>query len=353
MKYFLQRDGKQYGPYSFDDLKRYQAENRIGPNDQVRSEDSQDWQPWKQLLEPAAAAPQTPAASGFPPIPTAPQPSYQPPQQQQPYTPPAPATPAPSGWSSPPQAQPSNPWDAPQSQSSGFGGQQQGFGGGQQQGFGGGQQHGFAGGQQQGFAGGQQQGFGGGQQGYGQPAQQDPFGGGFGGGQPQAYGGQQQPQFGGGQAGPMPPDMQWYIVLLITILCGLFGLYWFWKQVSFVETINPQGKAKKFFIYGIAGIFGGYVLVFLGTMLAAALESAIFGIFGLLGPLVILGAYACLIIAIFDMRKSIHNYYTTVEPMGINLMTTEGAILTFFFSMYYFQYHFANIAARKKALGHQ
>ena len=39
-------------------------------------------------------------------------------------------------------------------------------------------------------------------------------------------------------------------------------------------------------------------------------------------------------------------------PMGINLMDTTGAVLTFFFAIYYFQYHFANIEAQKKAMGH-
>jgi len=58
-------------------------------------------------------------------------------------------------------------------------------------------------------------------------------------------------------------------------------------------------------------------------------------------------------LGMFEMRTSIHNYYTTVEPMGINLMDTAGAVLTFFFGVYFFQYHFANIAMRKKAMGHQ
>jgi hypothetical protein len=336
MKYFLQRDGTQYGPYSLDDLKRYQAENRIGPNDQVRSEDSQQWQPWKQVLDPAAAAPQAPDFGGFPPVPPAPQPSYQPPPQQP------------------------NPWETPPAQPQGFGGQPAGFGG-QPQGFGGqpegfgGQPQGF-GGQQQGFGGepqgfgGQPQGFGGQQQGFGAPSQPEPFPGGFGGAQPQGYGAPHQPQFGGGYgsgaAGPMPPDMQWYIVLLITLVCGFFGLYWFFKQASFVQKIDPQSKGKKMLIFGFIAIFAGYVLALLGM-------SPNLSEIALLGPVVILGAWVCILIGVFDMRKSIHNYYTTTEPMGINLMTTEGAVLTLFFSMYYFQYHFANIAARKKALGHQ
>jgi hypothetical protein len=52
------------------------------------------------------------------------------------------------------------------------------------------------------------------------------------------------------------------------------------------------------------------------------------------------------------MRTAVHNYYTMVEPMGINLMDTGGALLTFFFGELFIQYHFANIAKQKKAMGH-
>jgi hypothetical protein len=71
-----------------------------------------------------------------------------------------------------------------------------------------------------------------------------------------------------------------------------------------------------------------------------------------LGMVAVLAAYVCIVLASFKMCASIHNYYTTVEPMGINLMDTTGAILTFFFPIYFFQYHFHNIAERKKAMGH-
>ena len=62
--------------------------------------------------------------------------------------------------------------------------------------------------------------------------------------------------------------------------------------------------------------------------------------------LLILASYVCIVMANFSMRKSIHNYYTMVEPMGINLMDTTGALLTFFFPIYFFQYHFTAIAER-------
>ena len=72
----------------------------------------------------------------------------------------------------------------------------------------------------------------------------------------------------------------------------------------------------------------------------------------MVGGLMVLCGAICMIMASFKMRASIHNYYTMVEPMGINLMDTTGAVLTFFFPIYFFQYHFAAIAERKKAMGH-
>jgi hypothetical protein len=362
MKYFLQRDGRTYGPYSYDDLKRYQAENRIGPTDQVRREDSQQWEPWQQVLNPAAAVAPTPApmdptppvqpgyGGGYtPPAPQPAQPSFgQPPQQGFGSQPPAFGG---GGFGQPP-ATPS-PYQPPPEQGFGGGGygqpqQPQGsdvpgaFGAfGAQGGFGGppaGQQPGGFGVQQ----GGQPGGFG------GQP-------GGFG-GQPGGFGGQpMMPQgggYGGGQVGPMPPDMQWWLVLIIGMLCGLFTLFWIWKQVMFVKKIDPQTTAPKFYGMGIVGIIGGYMLMFLGMAFATGRLTELAVVFPMLGMVVVLGSIVCLYIGHFKMRASIHNYYTMVEPMGINLMDTSGAILTFFFSIYFFQYHFYNIAERKKAMGH-
>jgi hypothetical protein len=150
----------------------------------------------------------------------------------------------------------------------------------------------------------------------------------------------------------MPPDMEWWLVAIISFVCGFFTLFWLFKEISFVKRIDPQTKAPKFYGMGVAGIIGGYLLVILGTVLGAAMESGLVMIFSMLGMAVVLGGYVCIILGAFKMRESIHNYYTTVEPMGINLMDTTGAVLTFFFSIFFFQYHFAAIAKQKKAMGH-
>jgi hypothetical protein len=50
------------------------------------------------------------------------------------------------------------------------------------------------------------------------------------------------------------------------------------------------------------------------------------------------------LVAIFGMRSSLVRYYNTVEPIGLKL----SGVMTFFFSILYFQYHFSRVAAWKK-----
>jgi hypothetical protein len=48
--------------------------------------------------------------------------------------------------------------------------------------------------------------------------------------------------------------------------------------------------------------------------------------------------------AVFGMRRSIVQYYNTREPIGLKL----SGVMTFFFSILYFQYHFSRIAEWKQ-----
>jgi hypothetical protein len=50
------------------------------------------------------------------------------------------------------------------------------------------------------------------------------------------------------------------------------------------------------------------------------------------------------LVAVFSMRRSIVAYYNTVEPIGLQL----SGVMTFFFSILYFQYHFSRIIEWKQ-----
>jgi hypothetical protein len=51
------------------------------------------------------------------------------------------------------------------------------------------------------------------------------------------------------------------------------------------------------------------------------------------------------LVAAFNMRRSIEAHYNSAEPIGLKL---SGG-MTFFFNFLYFQYHFSRIVKMKKA----
>ena len=135
MKYFLQREDRSFGPYSVDDLKRYQGEGRIGPEDKIRAEDSEQWVAQTDFFNPPAPMPQAPPVPVFTPPPAAPS------QAPNPFASPTDANPV---WNppTPPQQQPpmqTNPFAAPGAAANPFGAPpaQGGFGAPPAQGFGG------------------------------------------------------------------------------------------------------------------------------------------------------------------------------------------------------------------------
>jgi len=71
MKYYIQRDLNEYGPYTLADLQRYVAQGNIALSDLTRSEGMTDWVPVSQVIgnipppSPAPAYP-APGAGGVP-----------------------------------------------------------------------------------------------------------------------------------------------------------------------------------------------------------------------------------------------------------------------------------------------
>ncbi|MEN6603036.1 MAG: GYF domain-containing protein [Bryobacteraceae bacterium] len=153
-------------------------------------------------------------------------------------------------------------------------------------------------------------------------------------------------------SGPVPPSLHWALVLVITIFCGIFGLIWLFVQAAFVRKLDPNNKSIMMFVVSFLVAIGGWIVmvavgigiggtaaamgserlgmvlpvIFL-TYLIVAVLSAVFGLLG-----------------VFGMRRSLLNYYNTVEPIGLQL----SPVMTFFFALFYFQYHFTRIANWKR-----
>lgn len=153
--------------------------------------------------------------------------------------------------------------------------------------------------------------------------------------QPAWQGHPAQPTWGGASPWPAPPEMHWAVVLLLSMVtCGIFGLVWFYKQAAFVKRLDPRNQAIQFFFAYIA------VLV-LSVFLSLMGRYSFLLLFNILLPW---AALALLLAAVFSMRSVLMRHYNTVENIGLKL----GPVMTFFFNMLYFQYHFSRIAQWKR-----
>src|SRR5262245_37872993 len=63
MKYYIQRQLNEYGPYTLADLQRYVAQGNIALTDLTRSEGMTEWVPVSQVIGNIPAIPQAPAPS--------------------------------------------------------------------------------------------------------------------------------------------------------------------------------------------------------------------------------------------------------------------------------------------------
>jgi hypothetical protein len=100
-----------------------------------------------------------------------------------------------------------------------------------------------------------------------------------------------------------------------------------------VKKVQPTSKAMMYYIVALAVY---------GVAIAAAIATP--------GPVKILSAVARLggtilwLVGAFNMRSSIQDHYNSAEPIALHL----NWAMTFFFNVYYFQYHFTQIAKMKE-----
>ena len=139
---------------------------------------------------------------------------------------------------------------------------------------------------------------------------------------------------------PPPPSLHWGILILLGVLtCGIFGWVWAFIQAAWVKKVQPESKALLY--YGIA--VGLFVLMFGGAFMAGVQGQAGAGREPVL-LLFRLGGAIMWLVAAFNMRSSIEDHFNSAEPIGLSL----NGVMTFFFSIYYFQYHFTRINEMKQ-----
>jgi uncharacterized protein DUF4339 len=148
----------------------------------------------------------------------------------------------------------------------------------------------------------------------------------------------------GVQAVPMqgtplvPPDFHWGLVLLIGICtCGLFFSAWMIVEAVFVRKIKPDSKGLMFVIIGVVGGYlGGFANGFISAINHANPQP--------LGHLITMTTAIIFLVAAFQMRTDLEDYYNTIEPINLQL----SGVMTFFFGIFYIQHHLSRIAQWKK-----
>jgi len=136
---------------------------------------------------------------------------------------------------------------------------------------------------------------------------------------------------------PAPPSLHWAIVLLLAVVtCGLFLWVWAIVEANWMRKIQPASKAMVLWSFAI-------LLSLIEVVLAAFPDDTAKAVAIVLR----LGGAILWITGAFSMKSSIEEHYNTAEPIGLEL----NGVMTFFFNVLYFQYHFTKINELRKRQG--
>jgi MFS family permease len=144
---------------------------------------------------------------------------------------------------------------------------------------------------------------------------------------------------------PDPPDLHWALVLLIGFFCGVFTIVWMIVQAAWMRKVDQRSKALSYYIAGLI-----VNLVMIGAIVAMVMSmsggngtpsNSIAALFVVCA----LASFVLFLMAIFNMRSSMEEHFNGPEPIGLKL----SGIMTFFFNVLYFQYHFTRINDIKRA----
>lgn len=141
---------------------------------------------------------------------------------------------------------------------------------------------------------------------------------------------------------PPPPSLHWGVVLLLGIVtCGIFGWVWALVQAAWMKKVAPDSKAIV--LYSVA--VGLIMLAFIANIYQASVGPSRSGS----GALFNLAGWILWLVASFNLKSSIEEHFSTADPMP-SAMSLSG-VMTFFFNIYYFQYHFTKVNEMKRRQG--
>lgn len=142
--------------------------------------------------------------------------------------------------------------------------------------------------------------------------------------------------------GIIPPDFHWALVLLVSFFCSVFQIVWLFIEAGFVKKIDSESKGVAFLVGALITQVVAVIVLFTSIGMSPNQEPS----FAFFVPFIFIMIAGTVLhfIALFQMRSSIQNYYNTVEPINLRL----SGVMTFFFAVFYFQYHFSRIANWKR-----
>lgn len=143
--------------------------------------------------------------------------------------------------------------------------------------------------------------------------------------------------------GLIPPDFHWALVLLVNFFCNIFQIVWLFIEAGFVKKIDSESKGIAFLAGSLVTEIVAVVALFTSIGMSPDRQDPPASVFV---PFILIALAGVVLhfIGVFQMRSSLENYYNTVEPINLRL----SGVMTFFFAVYYFQYHFSRIANWKR-----
>jgi hypothetical protein len=155
---------------------------------------------------------------------------------------------------------------------------------------------------------------------------------------------------------PVPPSLHWLLVALFGVISGgLFTVIWIFVQASYAKKIDSSNKASL--LYGLS--ITCYVLCIVAVVAAGAAgssgdgDASMAALLSGVAIVVILVGIVLFHVGTFSIRASLQKYYRNVDPIGFTQggepigIRLSGA-MTFFFNVYYIQYHLTRIARWKE-----